>query len=295
MVHYEDGLEVVVPRDEGLEVVSVRDEGPCVQSIEDAWAGHNVGHNGGHNEGHDKKYDAPKEDKNSKYLSIGSEQTQTSHDPLQHKEEVYNARKGRICGLSRVCFWIVLAVAATIIVAGAVGGGLGAGLSKKSTSSHSLTTPGTTTTATVSTGPTSTAPTSTVKGSSTSTSTTSSATPYGTDIAGCPGANGTSYTSSSSTSSFLKLCNQDYHDPTNGYTINIADTSNPSSTTSLNSCIDSCVAYNTNNNAVPGSGGCVAAVIVMSTSQCWLKNSTGLHVDTAGQYDIAAGCMEGYC
>ncbi|RDW57280.1 hypothetical protein BP5796_12730 [Coleophoma crateriformis] len=290
MVHYEDGLEVVV-RDEGLEVVSVRDEGPCVQSIEDAWTGHN--------EGHDRKYDVQKEDKNSKYLSISSEQTRTSHDPLQQKEEVYNSRKGRICGLSRVCFWIVLAVAATIIIAGAVGGGLGAGLSKKATGSHSLA-PGTTTTATVSSVPTSitassTTPSSTVKGSSTSTSTTSSATPYGTDIAGCPGANGTTYSSSSSTTSFLKLCNQDYHDPTNGYTINIATTDNPSSTVSLNSCIDSCVAYNADNNAVPGSGGCVAAVIVMSTSQCWLKNSTGLHVDTTGQYDIAAGCMDGYC
>ncbi|KAJ0116348.1 hypothetical protein J7T55_007327 [Diaporthe amygdali] len=164
------------------------------------------------------------------------------HNPFDPPDaEKQRAAERRICGLRRMIFWCVLAVAVFVVVVGvAVGVGVGLGTRNDSSSSNS-----------------------------TSTSTSSHSVPSATATAAattatsivCPMANRTTYTLESSSKQFLVLCGRDYNSccgAVDMLTVN---------TTTFEACLEQCSAQE----------GCTAVGWgnYYGTNTCWLKSAWG--------------------
>ncbi|KAH9203080.1 hypothetical protein DL95DRAFT_529797 [Leptodontidium sp. 2 PMI_412] len=211
--------------------------------------------------------------------------------------------KKRICGLSKKTFLIVLVVVLFVVLAGAVGGGVGGALAAKngnkaadSTASQSSDTPlpvtsssyvsvqstlsSTSSGSTSSASPTSTSSTSTTSTTSlTSSASTPTTTAAALTVLGCPSANGTTYTPSGSTSSFLKYCQQDLQS-SGSATVDIQSRIQDT----FDDCINSCAEYTDSwiAGGRAGAGPCVGATFnalipdwPYNNLRCFLKAENG--------------------
>lgn len=229
-----------------------------------------------------------------------SESPDLKSEGLPHNEQDGGAgRKKRICGLAARTFWILSAVVLAIIVAAAVGGGVGGSVAARNKAASpsyqepaaSISTTGTTT---ASTSGTATATTTT----SASVTTTEVVGPTSTLYRDCPSSNETLYSVDfGSTGSYVyrKFCSMSIVN--NG--VDLVNTG----TTSLDSCINLCAAYNMENATEIASGAsqpcnsvcwrngftdndwpgqCFGATTQNSSSTGWKLDSTETICDAAG-------------
>ncbi|KAI0872300.1 hypothetical protein GGS24DRAFT_21470 [Hypoxylon argillaceum] len=192
--------------------------------------------------------------------------------------------RSRILGLSIPVFWAVI-VTLFVVLAAAIGGGVGGGLSaqRKSVSASNVSSGSSSGSAPTSATPTSASPTS-ASSSPSASSTTDSLVP--TD-GGCPGINGLSYTAYSADGNTIPVraggSPQEFQEQCYTNWVNTDSTHDilRTYTPTLENCIVVCAEYNkayfTNldSNTGVGGGHCVGVTIVKDHAGfCFLKNGT---------------------
>lgn len=204
-----------------------------------------------------------------------------------------NSSNRRICGLRRKSFWIVLGVAAVVVVGAAVGGGVGGALSNRSSASASAS--ASESSGVSSSSQSTTTPTATVP-SSVSLTTTTLVGPTQTLLRDCPSSNNSLYEVAfgSDQFQFRKMCSVKLA----GNGDNVVS----EKTASLDDCISRCASYDNANRteiASGSSGVCNAVCWRHSLSSDWpgqcfgfsTQNSStgGFSVDTSGVECDSAG------
>ncbi|KAI9852958.1 MAG: hypothetical protein M1824_001656 [Vezdaea acicularis] len=192
-------------------------------------------------------------------------------------EPIPTKQDRRICGLRPATFWLSLALAAVIIIAAAVGGGVGG--TRHTSQSSSLPSPLT------SSLPSPGASTTSAPVPSSTATTNLTAPTQGLAALDCPNINGRTYTkvAGGNEYSFQISCGVDY--PGRGSWVDII----PIAAYSVYSCMDACAGYNT----YYGSRNCIgiefnanlASISGPNLGNCWLKNNTNYAV--AGGNTIA--------
>ncbi|KAI3399379.1 hypothetical protein diail_7106 [Diaporthe ilicicola] len=183
------------------------------------------------------------------YSKASSATYNGGHNPFSptsdgDKGQQHHAADGRVCGMRKMIFWCVLAVAVFVVVVG-VAVGLGVGLGTRDDSSANSTSTATSTVDNPLLLPAATA---------------SAAASASTSIV-CPSANRTVYTLESSSKSFLVLCGRDYNSCCGAVDMLTVNTS------SFESCLEQC----------SGQEGCIAVGWgnYYGTNTCWLKSAWG--------------------
>ena len=204
----------------------------------------------------------------------------------QNAEKYYNAQTAdnyggnapprdskRICGLASRTFWVVAGVIGFVVIAAAVGAGVGGALASKSTSTKSTSstssfqsagsTPGA---SAISSSPSSSS-SSTTSTVALSTSTITGGSPEYTLLSDCPSSNNTLYTVNvGQNMSFRKVCGASYlnsiQSAGGGTVVNLR-------TLSLDDCIGECATYNFKN-----SSAIVAGQNLVCNAVCWRNTFT---------------------